>query len=83
MPRLPGEVSRQATATSRTGRNRYEIIDVVVAGDRARLFVPHATPPSQSVGASMLWYYHARNGTHTALSSAFAYSADLAWIAES
>ncbi|PPG12482.1 hypothetical protein C5D36_15005 [Rathayibacter sp. AY1C6] len=78
VPRLPGEVSRLSTATSKTGGKRYEIIDVVVAGDRARLFVPHATPPSQTRGASMLWYYHARNGTHTALSSAFAYSADLA-----
>lgn len=76
--KLPGEVSRMATATSRTGRKRYEIIDVVVAGDRARLFVPHAAPPSQSVGATMLWYYHSLNANHTALSSAFAYSADLA-----
>lgn len=78
VPKLPGEVSRMATATSRTGRKRYEIIDVVVAGDRSRLFVPHAAPPSQSVGATMLWYYHSLNANHTALSSAFAYSADLA-----
>lgn len=78
VPKLPGEVSRSATATSRTGKRRYEIIDVVVAGDRARLFVPHATPPSRSTGATMLWYYHSRNGNHTALSNAFAYSADLA-----
>ncbi|AZZ55227.1 LamG-like jellyroll fold domain-containing protein [Rathayibacter iranicus] len=78
VPKLPGEVSRLATATSRTGKRRYEVIDVVVVGDRARLFVPHTTPPSRNTGTTMLWYYHARNGSHTALSSAFAYSADLA-----
>ncbi|OOB92342.1 hypothetical protein [Rathayibacter sp. VKM Ac-2630] len=78
IPKLPGEVSRMETKTSRTGRRSYEVVDVVVAGDRARLFIPHSAKPSLTTGRGFIWYFHARGGNHTALSSAFAYTADQA-----
>ncbi|PTL72658.1 hypothetical protein C1I63_07225 [Rathayibacter caricis DSM 15933] len=76
IPRLPGEISRTDTATSRVGRKKYEVIDVVISGDRARLFVPHSAKPGTAV--SMIWYYHASGSNYAALSGAYQYSADQA-----
>ncbi|KQQ21789.1 hypothetical protein C1I63_05325 [Rathayibacter caricis DSM 15933] len=76
VPKLPGEIGRSDTVTSRFGKKKYEVIDVVISGDRTRLFVPHATPPSLTRGAGFLWYYHANGSSYAALSGAFQYTAD-------
>ncbi|TFV64683.1 hypothetical protein E4P41_00080 [Geodermatophilus sp. DF01-2] len=78
VPELPGEVSRSATRTTRLGKVPYEVIDVVWAGDRARLYVPWATPPKATKPGAVVWFYHANGSTHTALDGAFNYPAMLA-----
>ncbi|KZX22084.1 hypothetical protein [Rathayibacter tanaceti] len=76
IPRLPGEISRTDTATSRVGRKPYEIVDVVIGTDRARLFVPHTAVPNRGVPVPVVWYYHASGSSYEALSGAYQYSAD-------
>ncbi|PPF28572.1 hypothetical protein C5D07_04000 [Rathayibacter tritici] len=78
IPLLPGELGRSDTASSRFGRKPYQIIDVSIAGDRTRLFVPHTAVPSARVGQVVYWYYHANGSSYAALSGAFQYTADQA-----
>lgn len=78
IPLLPGEIQRSDTVYSRYGRKPYQIIDVSIAGDRTRLFVPHTAPPSATVGQVFYWYYHANGSSYAALSGAFQFTADQA-----
>jgi hypothetical protein len=78
VPKLPGELGRSDTITSRFGMKKYEVIDVLISGDRTRLFVPHAAAPSLTRNATFLWYYHANGSSYAALSGAFQYTADQA-----
>lgn len=77
IPRLPGEVARTDTRVTRLGKKPYECVDVVVNGDQARLFVPHATPPSLRTANGMTWFYHSNGSTHTSLDGAYKYGAEL------
>ncbi|WP_181127424.1 hypothetical protein [Rathayibacter sp. AY1F9] len=78
IPPLPNELGRSDTAISRVGKKPYQIIDVMIGTDRARLFVPHTAVPSQRIGRVVYWYYHANGSTYAALSGAYQYSADQA-----
>jgi hypothetical protein len=77
VPKLPAEVSRLDTQTSRFGQ-KYEAIDVSIDGDLTRLFVPHGVKKKPStVKNAVVWYYHATGSNYTALSNAFKYSAEM------
>ncbi|AZZ50283.1 hypothetical protein C5E02_14370 [Rathayibacter rathayi] len=76
IPKLPGEFSRRDTARSRIDGKPYEIIDVRIGNDPARLFVPHSAVPRKNLSVPVLWYYHASGSNYTALSGAYQYSAD-------
>lgn len=78
IPALPGEVSRTDTRTTRIGKKPFETIDVVWGSDRARLYVPWATPPKARKAGAVVWFYHANGSTHTALDGAYNYPAMLA-----
>lgn len=78
IPKLPGEVSRTDTRTTRIGKKPFETIDVVWGSDRARLYVPWATPPKAPKAGAVVWFYHANGSTHTALDGAYNYPAMLA-----
>ena len=73
IPKLPGEVSRTDTRTTRIGKKKYEAIDVVWGKDRARLYVPWATPPKAPKPGAVAWLYHSAGTTYTALDGAYAY----------
>jgi hypothetical protein len=73
IPKLPGEVSRTDTRTTRIGKKKFEVIDVVWGKDRARLYVPWATPPKAPKPGAVAWMYHSNGSTHTALDGAYAY----------
>lgn len=75
--RLPGEVAR-TSVVSRFGQP-YEEVDVDIDGDLTRLFVPHTAvrKPATTLQA-MLWYYHSNASTHTALSTAYKWNAEMA-----
>ncbi|MCZ2836015.1 hypothetical protein [Modestobacter sp. VKM Ac-2985] len=75
IPKLPGEVSRSDTRTTRIGKKQYEAIEVVWGKDRARLYVPWATPPKAPKPGGVAWLYHSNGSTHTALDGAYAYPA--------
>ncbi|MDY0910892.1 hypothetical protein [Microbacterium sp. CFBP9034] len=75
MPKLPGELSRRETQYSLSG-TPYENIDVSIQGDRTRLFVPHASPPSLSTSVSVVWYYHSNGGSYTDLNYPYKYASD-------
>lgn len=75
VPVLPGEISRMATQYTSAG-NPYEVIDVMITGDRARLFVPHASPPNLRVWVPTIWFYHANGSSYASLSTAFKTAAD-------
>ncbi|WP_336033498.1 hypothetical protein [Geodermatophilus sp. FMUSA9-8] len=77
IPKLPYEVSRTDTRVSRVGKKNYECIDVVYNGDRARLYVPWATPP-KAAQLVMIWFYHSNGSDHTAMDGAYAYPGMLA-----
>lgn len=77
VPKLPYEVSRTDTRTTRLGKKAYESIDVVVAGDRAKLFVPHSAPPSLKKPAAAIWFYHSNGSTNTSLDGAYRYGAEM------
>lgn len=85
VPRLPGEISRLATQTSRLGRKAYEAIDIEFSGDRSRIFVPHGVKPGKNgTPAVVVWFYHSFGTTYEALSAAYLYSAmmcvDRGWV---
>lgn len=75
VPKLPGEVWRATTRTTRLGKKPYEVIDVIVRGDRARLYVPWATPPGAVKPGAVTWFYHSNGSSHTALDGTYAYGA--------
>lgn len=77
IPKLPYEVSRADTRISRIGRKPYEVVDVEYLGDRARLYVPHATPP-KTPQLAVVWFYHSNNSDYTAMDGAYAYPGMLA-----
>ncbi|MDY0910374.1 hypothetical protein [Microbacterium sp. CFBP9034] len=70
IPKLPGELTRAATLYTRAG-NPYEMIDVVIQGDRTRLFVPHASKPSRTAWVPVVWFYHSNGSSYSALNTAF------------
>ncbi|WP_243075653.1 hypothetical protein [Microbacterium sp. SS28] len=74
VPKLPGEISRLSNQKTKAGK-LYESIDVSIAGDPTRIFVPHASPPSKTRWVPVIWFYHATNSSYTSLSSAFLYGA--------
>lgn len=77
IPKLPLEVSRMDTQTSRFGQ-KYESIDVSIEGDLTRLFVPHGVKvKNSSVKNAVVWYYHATGSDYTAMSNAFKYGAEM------
>jgi hypothetical protein len=78
IPTLPGEITRTATRITRLRKVPYECIDVSIAGDRARLFVPHTTIPGSSAGVGVLWLIHANGSTYTSLDGAYRYGAEMA-----
>ncbi|THG31162.1 hypothetical protein E6C70_13970 [Glaciibacter flavus] len=78
VPKLPYEISRADTRTTRRGKLSYEAVDVLIAGDRTRIFVPHATPPGQKTAAGVLWLYHANGSDYTSIDGAYKYGAELA-----
>jgi hypothetical protein len=74
--KLPGEVSRISNVVTTTGGKKlYENILVNINGDPARIFVPHSA--AKVKGAAAVWFFHAAGSTHSALNSAFKYSAEL------
>lgn len=73
IPKLPGEVSRTDTRITRIGKKQFEAIDVVWGKDRARLYVPWATPPTAPKPGAVVWLYHSNGSTHTALDGAYEY----------
>lgn len=75
IPKLPGETQRTETKYTSNG-TPYEMIDVNISGDLARLFVPHTAKPSLTKGVAVVWYYHANGSRYTALSSAFIWPAE-------
>ncbi len=77
-PRLPGEVARSATRTTRVGRTPYESVDVVLGGDRARLYLPWGAPLKGDLPGSAVWFYPPFGSDHTSLDGAYAYGAMLA-----
>ncbi|WP_345801555.1 hypothetical protein AAIB33_00195 [Microbacterium sp. AZCO] len=74
VPKLPYETSRLSNQVTKAG-TLYESIDVSIAGDPARIFVPHSSPPSKYNWVPVIWFYHATNSSYEALSSAFFYGA--------
>jgi hypothetical protein len=78
IPKLPGEVSRTDTRTTRLGKKPFETVDVVWGGDTARLYVPWATPPKATAKGAVVWFYHSNGSTHTALDGAYNYGAMMA-----
>lgn len=78
VPRLPGEVARAATRTTRVGRVPFETVDVVLGADTARLHVPWTAALHGSAPGAMLWFYHSSGSDHTALDGAYAYGSMLA-----
>ncbi|MBB3676980.1 hypothetical protein [Modestobacter versicolor] len=78
IPKLPGEVSRTDTRTTRLGKKPFETIDVVWGTDTARLYVPWATPPKARAKGGVVWFYHSNGSTHTALDGAYNYGAMMA-----
>lgn len=74
IPKLAYESSRVTTATPRGVP--YDYITVSYNGAKAALFVPHTAIPKKTTVA-VAWYYHANGSTHTALNSAYKYSAEL------
>lgn len=78
IPTLPYETSRTATRTTRLGKKKYEAIDIAVAGDVARIFVPWTAPPFTKTGQGVVWFYHSNGSDYTALDGAYKYGAELA-----
>ncbi|PPF34202.1 MULTISPECIES: hypothetical protein [unclassified Rathayibacter] len=76
IPRLPGEVSRLDTVRSESGGKPYEVIDVKIGNDPARLFVPHSAVPGKNLSVPVVWYYHASGSDWKALSGAYKNSAE-------
>ncbi len=74
VPKLPGEITRTSNLRTTKG-NLYEMIDVSIAGDKTRLYVPHSAPPNKLKWVPVIWFYHATNSSYASLSSAFHYSA--------
>lgn len=70
VPKLPGEVGRMDTQFTKIG-TPYQVIDVLVSGDRSRLFVPHSAPPNKWVWVPFVWFYHANGSSYASLSTAF------------
>lgn len=75
VPKLPGEITRMDTQFTKAG-NPYEVVDVLISGDRTRLFVPHASPPNKYAWVPVIWFYHANGSSYASLSSAFKWAAD-------
>lgn len=70
IPKLPGEITRADTKYTKAG-NAYEMIDVSISGDRTRLLVPHASPPSTTNWVPVVWFYHSNGSSYGALNTAF------------
>lgn len=85
VPKLPYEVARADTQTTRIGKKKFEIIDIEFSGDRSRILVPHGVTPGKSgTPANIVWFYHSFGSTHEAMTSAYLYSAmmclDRGWV---
>lgn len=78
IPLLPGEVTRTDTRLTRLKKKPYECIDVVLLGDRGRIFVPHAAIPRSTTSQGIVWFYHSNGSTHTSLDGAYKYGAEMA-----
>jgi hypothetical protein len=78
VPKLPYEVSRGDTRVTKLGKKKYEAIDVSLAGDVARIFVPHSAPPGQKTAVGVLWFFHSNGSDHTSIDGAYKYGAELA-----
>lgn len=74
IPKLPGEVTRLSNQKTKAG-TLYESIDVSIAGDMARLFVPQTLAPNKYRWVPVCWFYHANGSGYTSLSTAFLYGA--------
>jgi hypothetical protein len=70
IPLLPNEITRMDTQHTPSGKP-YEVVDVDISGDRTRLFVPHASPPSKTAWVPVIWFYHANGSSYSALSGVF------------
>ena len=69
-PKLPGEVGRQNNLVTPLGGRLFDHIRVSIAGDQARLFVPHGIVPG-TPRVPVLWLYHASGSSHDALLGGF------------
>jgi hypothetical protein len=78
IPKLAHEVSRTDTRYTTIHPKPFECIDVVFMGDRARMYVPWATPPRSGVSTAVLWFYHSNGSTSTALDGAYNWGAMMA-----
>lgn len=79
-PRLPNEVSRiSGLITSSAGRKPYDSIEVDIAGDRARIFLPQSVSQRSAAAVGAVWFYHGAGSDHNkAMSGGFKYPAELA-----
>lgn len=84
IPKLPGELTRTSTRTTRLKKKQYQCIDVGQNGDVARIFVPHTAVPHSTTRQTVVWFYHSNGSTDTSMDGAFKYGGEMAvdkgWI---
>ena len=77
-PALPYEVPGSRRSNLRTASGKlYDNIEVTIAGDRARIFLPQSIKQGQSTSVGAVWFQHGGGGTHDALNSGFKYPGEL------
>lgn len=69
-PKLPGEYYRKQAEVTPTG-TVFDNICVKIAGDPARMYIPHGVTPGSGVPVPVVWYFHGSGSDHNALEGGY------------